>query len=98
VLRALGFERIQILLAFVVESVALGLAGAGLGALLSLLTPFWDFNCINFATRQEVAFQFVPRLSDLAIGVTAGGVIGGLGGFLPALRAARISRWSAIRG
>jgi ABC-type antimicrobial peptide transport system permease subunit len=64
---------------------------------VSLLTPFLDFNCMNFATRQEVAFHFVPRLGDLVLAIAAGAVIGGLGGFLPALRAARTSPVSAMR-
>jgi putative ABC transport system permease protein len=97
VLRALGFGRFQILLAFVVESVALGLVGACLGALLSLVTPFLDFNCINFATGQEVAFRFIPRWNDLAVALAMGAAVGGLGGILPALRAARISPVQAMR-
>jgi putative ABC transport system permease protein len=97
VLRALGFGRFQILLAFVVESVALGLAGSLIGALLSLLMPFLDFKCVNFATRHELTFNFVPHPSDLALAIAAGALIGGIGGFLPALRAARTSPVSAMR-
>jgi putative ABC transport system permease protein len=97
VLRALGFGRLQILTAFVVESVALGLGGALCGALLSLITPLLDFHCINFATGQELAFRFTPTLRDLVIAVAAGTVVGGLGGLLPALRAARISPVQAMR-
>jgi putative ABC transport system permease protein len=97
VLRALGFGRLQILTAFVVESVALGLGGALCGALMSLITPLLDFHCINFATGQELAFRFTPTLLDLVIAVAAGAVVGGLGGLLPALRAARISPVQAMR-
>jgi putative ABC transport system permease protein len=97
VLRALGFGRLQILTAFVVESLALGLGGALCGAALSLITPLLDFHCINFATGQELAFRFTPTVRDLVIAVAAGAAVGGLGGLMPALRAARISPVQAMR-
>ena len=97
VLRALGFARRQILFAFVVESAALGLAGALAGAALSLLTPLVEFRCVNFVTGQEVAFQFAPSLSSLALAIVAGTAVGTLGGLVPAVRAARVSLVRAMR-
>lgn len=97
VLRALGFGRLQILLAFVVESAALGFGGALLGAGISLLTPLLDFRCMNFATGQEVAFRFVPSFTNLGLAILAGTAVGAIGGLLPAIRAARISPVQAMR-
>jgi len=97
VLRALGFGRLRILFSFVVESAALGFGGALLGAAFSLLTPFLDFRCMNFATGQEVAFRFVPSFPNLGLAILAGTAVGGFGGFLPAIRGARISPGQAMR-
>ncbi|MEO8182098.1 MAG: ABC transporter permease [Deltaproteobacteria bacterium] len=97
VLRALGFGRRQILFSFVVESAALGFAGALLGAAFSLLTPLLDFRCLNFATGQEVAFRFVPSFASLGLAIVAGTAVGGFGGLLPAIRAARVSPVQAMR-
>jgi putative ABC transport system permease protein len=97
VLRALGFGRLQILFSFLIESAALGFGGALLGAAVSLLTPLLDFRCMNFATGQEVAFHFVPSFANLGLAILAGTLVGGFGGILPALRAARISPVQAMR-
>ena len=97
VLRALGFGRRQILLSFVVESAALGFGGAIVGAAACLLTPLLDFRCINFATGQEVAFRFVPSLTNLGFAILAGTAVGAFGGLVPAIRAARVDPVQAMR-
>ncbi len=97
VLRALGFGRLPILLAFLAESTALGLSGALLGVAASLGTSFLDFRCMNFATGQEVAFRFVPTFGSLALAVVTGGLVGGLGGLIPAVRASGTSPARALR-
>ena len=97
VLRALGFGRLQILLSFVVESAALGLAGALVGGAVSLATSLLEFRCINFATGQEVAFRFAPGASSLGLAVLAGTAVGAIGGLIPAIRAARVSPVQAMR-
>lgn len=97
VLRALGFGRLQILLSFVVESAALGLGGALVGAAISLLMPLVDFRCMNFATGQEVAFRFALDVTSLCLAIFAGTAVGALGGLVPAIRAARVSPVHAMR-
>jgi putative ABC transport system permease protein len=97
VLRALGFGRLQILFSFVLESAALGLAGALVGAAVCLLTPLLDFRCMNFATGQEVTFHFVPSFANLSIAIISGTAVGAFGGLLPAIRAARIDAVQAMR-
>ena len=97
VLRALGFGRLPILLSFLIESAALGFGGALVGVAVSLHTPLLDFRCLNFATGQEVAFRFVPSFANLGLAILAGTLVGGFGGILPALRAARISPVQAMR-
>lgn len=92
VLRALGFSRRSILAALLFESVTLALAGGALGIALALCTPRFDFNTVNFATNQEVAFHFTPNPGALMISVGVALVVGVGGGLLPALRAARMIR------
>lgn len=97
VLRALGFGRLPILIAFLAESVALGLGGALVGVAASLLTSFLDFRCVNFATGQELAFRFVPTVGALSLAVVTGAIVGGLGGLIPAVRASGMSPARALR-
>jgi putative ABC transport system permease protein len=96
-LRALGFTRLSILIAFLIESVALASLGGFVGAGLSLLTTFFKFSTMNYATFQEVSFAFraTPAVVGFALG--AGCVMGVIGGFLPALRAAFTSPIDAMR-
>jgi putative ABC transport system permease protein len=100
-MRALGFSRMAVLLSFVLESLALGLAGGILGAgvawafvTLILTAPTGTSNFVNFA---EILFNFdlTPRLAF--VGVVFSTLIGLVGGFLPAARAARAPITSALR-
>jgi putative ABC transport system permease protein len=88
----------RLLFAFLVESAALGFAGALIGAAICLLTPLLDFRCVNFATGQELAFRFVPNLTNLGLAILVGTVVGALGDIVPAIRAARVSPVQAMRG
>lgn len=97
VLRALGFRRASILFAFLVESVALALAGSVMGVALAMLTPLLDFTTVNFATGTDVAFQFRPDARALLVAVAVALAVGLLGGALPALRAARMNPVVAMR-
>ncbi len=97
VLRALGFKRRSILATLLCEAMALSLAGGLLGTAFALLTPLLDFNVVNVATSQEVAFQFKPDLTALAGSLGLAVLVGLLGGALPALRAARLQPVLAMR-
>lgn len=97
VLRALGFGRRRILAAFLLESVALAMAGSVIGVALAMLTPLLDFTTVNFATGTDVAFEFLPDPRALLTAVAVAVVVGLLGGVLPALRAARMNPVVAMR-
>lgn len=95
-LRALGFSRSAILTCFALESVALGLVGGLLGCLLAL--PANGLSAaIHGANYAEMAFAFRTTPGVLGIGLLFAAVAGGLGGLLPAIRAARLPIASALR-
>jgi putative ABC transport system permease protein len=95
-LRALGFPRTSILVSFVIESAVIALVAGAIGCLLAL-----PVNGITTATGNvtfsELAFAFRITPQALAAGATFGIVMGLLGGFLPALRAARMPIQRALR-
>jgi putative ABC transport system permease protein len=97
-LRALGFSKFSILFSFVVESTFLALVGGLVGLGASLLLSFARVSMMNFATWQEVSFSFSPTPELLIGSLVAGALMGILGGFLPALKAARTSPIEAMRG
>lgn len=97
-LQALGFSRISVLLSFMFESTFLALIGGVLGACASLAMSLVSFSMMNFATWQEITFSFTPTPGILVGSAVAGGLMGVLGGFFPAVRAARTSPIEAMRG
>ncbi|HWL86110.1 MAG TPA: FtsX-like permease family protein, partial [Polyangiaceae bacterium] len=96
-LRALGFPRRSVLLSFLIESVVLALTGGAVGALASLAMGFVKFSMMNFASWSEVVFEFRPTPSILIEAVVLSALVGLLGGFFPAVRAARVSPITAMR-
>ena len=97
-LRALGFTRIQILSSFLFESMFLALLGGVLGAGASLLMSLATFSMINWATFSEIVFKFEPSVGIIVSAMIVAAVMGILGGFWPAVRAARINPVLAMRG
>ncbi|MGA9117823.1 MAG: ABC transporter permease [Bacteroidota bacterium] len=96
-MRALGFRRRSILVAFLLESVALSLIGGAAGIVLASVLQFFSVSMINFGTFTELAFSFAlsPGIVIGALGFAL--LMGLLGGFLPAARASRMSILSALR-
>ena len=96
-LRALGFSRFRIISAFLAESVALALVGGVIGCLLALPVHGLSTGTTNMASFSEVAFKFRITPTLLAGGLIFAALMGAAGGFLPALRAARIPVARALR-
>lgn len=97
-LRALGFSRTSILMSFLFEAVLLALIGGAIGLVAAVFLSFTEVSMMNFATWQEVTFQFDPDPKMLGIALLFGAFMGVAGGFFPALRAARVSTIEAMRG
>jgi putative ABC transport system permease protein len=98
ILRALGFPQTTILLSFLIESTLLALLGGGIGAVASMGMKFVRFSTTNFANWSEIVFNFEPTPQIVVGSLLFAGLMGVLGGFFPALRAARMSPLEAMRG
>jgi putative ABC transport system permease protein len=97
VLRALGFSRLNIVMSFLFESLLIAGIGGAVGAVASLAMGFVSFSMMNFATWSEIVFRFTPTPQIIGASVVFGGVMGVVGGFFPALRAASVSPIDAMR-
>lgn len=96
-LRALGFTGFQVLASFVFEAFVLALAGGAVGAVASLGMGLVKMSMMNQQTWSEIVFSFEPSPDILLGSVLAGGIMGIVGGLLPAIRAARVSPIAAMR-
>ena len=96
-LRALGFSRMSILVAFLLEALLLGLVGGVIGLSGASFMQMVPISTMNFQTFSEIAFTFTltPRIIGAALAFAL--VMGFVGGFLPAARAARMSIVDALR-
>ncbi len=96
-LRALGFFRRSILLAFLLESLFLSLGGGLIGLGLASLLQFFTISTLNFGSFSELAFSFALSPSIIAASLGFALLMGLLGGFFPAVRAARLNIVQALR-
>ncbi len=96
-LRALGFRRGAVLLAFLAESLLLSLVGGVVGLAAASGMQAVDISTTNFQTFSEIAFQF--RLTPTIAGQTLlfALAMGFIGGFIPAWRAARLKIVDGLR-
>ena len=96
-MRALGFQRRSILIAFLFEALFLGLLGGCVGLFLASFLQLLTVSTVNFQTFSELAFSFALTariaLSALAFAL----IMGFVGGVLPALRASRMNIVDALR-
>ena len=97
-LRALGFSRRAILASFLLEAILLAGIGGVAGAAASMAMGLVHFSMVNFASWSEIVFSFDPTPRVLATALVFACGMGLLGGFFPAVRAARTSPLKAIRG
>ncbi len=96
-LRVLGFGRFSILVAFLLESVAIALIGAALGILLALPLNFVSTGTSNWVTFSEIAFNFRVTFDLMLWALAFGGIIGFVGSLLPSIRASRFKIVDALR-
>ena len=96
-LRVLGFGRLSILIAFLLESMAIALIGAAIGIVLALPLNLISTGTSNWVTFSEIAFNFRVTFDLMIFALIFGAVIGFVGSLLPSIRAARFKIVDALR-
>jgi putative ABC transport system permease protein len=96
-LRALGFRRRSVMAAFLTESLALSLAGGLSGILIASILEFFRISTLNFGSFAELEFSFSLSPSIILTSLIFAVCMGLIGGFLPSVRAARLSIVNALR-
>jgi putative ABC transport system permease protein len=97
-LRALGFGPIAVLVSTIIESTLLALVGGLLGgAAAYLVFNGFRVSTLNGNSFSQVVFDFAVTGELIGQGLIAALVIGLIGGFLPAVRAARLPVAMALR-
>ena len=97
VLLTLGFKPGSVLISFLAESALIAAIGGVVGCLLALPLNGLVTSTTNWASFSEIAFAFRITPTLLLWGLVFAVVMGVLGGFFPALRAARLRVVEALR-
>lgn len=96
-MRALGFKKINILGAFIIEALFLGLIGGCFGLFLASFLQLLTISTMNFQTFSELAFSFTLTPDIVWKGLGFSLIMGFVGGVLPAIRASRMVIVDALR-
>lgn len=97
VIRALGFRPRDVLGLVLAESVVLSLLGGVAGVLLSFPFTALLVEALKQSPAAAFAYNFRVPLSSIAFAFVIAVAIGAVSGFVPAIRAARISVVGALR-
>lgn len=96
-MRALGFQRISILGAFLMESLLLGLTGGLAGLFFASFLQLITISTLNFQTFSELAFSFSLTPGIFLKALSFALIMGFVGGVLPAVRAAHMNIVDSLR-
>ncbi|MDO8654247.1 MAG: ABC transporter permease [Undibacterium sp.] len=96
-LRALGFRRSAVLLAFLLESLLLSLVGGLIGLFAASWMQTVDISTTNFQTFSELAFQFKLTVEIIVKTLLFSLFMGFVGGFIPSWQAARMKIVDCLR-
>lgn len=96
-LRSLGFQRKDILLAFLMESLLISLIGGFSGLIIASFLQFFTVSTMNFQTFSELAFSFNMTFEIIYLSILFSLLMGFIGGVLPAFRASRMKIVDALR-
>jgi ABC-type antimicrobial peptide transport system permease subunit len=96
-MRAIGFQRMSILGAFLAEALLLGLIGGCAGLFLASFLQLLTISTINFQTFSELAFSFTLTVDIVWKGLVFALIMGFVGGVLPAIGASRMNIVESLR-
>lgn len=96
-LRALGFKRRDVLSAFLLESLFLGLLGGIVGLFFASFMQLITISTMNFQTFSELAFSFSLTFEIVYMSMAFALIMGFVGGLLPAIRASKMIIVDALR-
>jgi putative ABC transport system permease protein len=97
-LRAIGFGGMPVVVSVMIEALLLSLAGGVLGAAFAyVMFNGYSVSTLNVQTFSQVAFAFRVTPDLLWQGMSWAGLLGLVGGLLPAIRAARLPVVEALR-
>ncbi len=97
-LRALGFGPFAVMVSTIIESTLLALTGGVIGAVFAYLVfNGFQVSTLNGQSFSQVVFDFAVTPDLLVQGLNVALVIGIVGGFFPAIRAARLPVAQALR-
>lgn len=96
-LLAIGFRPRAVFLGFLIESLALAIVGGALGVLLGYQCNGIATGTTNWSTFTEQGFSFRVTPDVVVQALLLAGLIGVVGGALPARRASRLSPQTALR-
>ncbi len=96
-LRALGFRRGAILAAFLAEALFLALLGWAVGIAFAAAMQAVQISTMNWQSFSELAFRFTLTREIVVKSLLFALAMGFVGGFLPAVRAARLRIVDALR-
>lgn len=96
-LRAIGFRRLAVLAAFLLEAMFLSLLGGVIGLFLASFMQLLTISTMNWQSFSELAFSFTLTPGIVARSLGFALVMGFVGGVLPAFRAARLNIVEALR-
>ena len=97
VLLAIGYSRMSVFTAFLIESALIGLIGGALGLLIALPFDGIETGMANWNTFTDVSFTFTLTPGLALQSFLLAFLLGLLGGALPAFRAARLKPVEALR-
>jgi ABC-type antimicrobial peptide transport system permease subunit len=101
VLRLMGYSRLQVMLAFLLESLLIALVGGALGCALGYLADGWTATSIVSSAAggggKFVVLRLTVDLQTLLLGLLLALGMGGFGGAIPALSAVRLKPLEALR-
>ena len=96
-LRALGFRQPSILVAFLTESLLLGLVGGLAGIFFASFLQVITISTLNFQSFSQLAFGFILTPKIVVQTLVFSLFMGFIGGFLPAMKASRMKIVDSLR-